>query len=392
LHELKDLQLFKCHSCNIAFLPQELFKGLDKLRRISLHNNKIAQLPSSIFNGLTSLEELRLTRNRLSSLPVGFFDTAASLVSVDLGYNELESLPNDLFAKNLKMKQFQMIGNGACQPYRGCVPEKEKRLKLSPTTFHSNSIAEIRINHSPIKEIPETLFKGCRKLVNSTIQHSLIDQLPENLFKDTEAIQLIDFSGTKLSSLEAGLFQSVKSVKSLRFISNNLTNLDEDLLFTLKKLEIFHFQENQLSGFPRELFRKNGRLSDIDLSHNNIHEWPGNPHTFESMITLNLAHNKLTSIPLDFHLNFLSLKVLNMSHNLLGSKDPKILPNDLNFLQNTNLKVDLSFNQIGSVELWDDGFWAEDNSWPGFSLDLRGNPLKCNCRTKELKQMVVILM
>ena len=384
---MKDLQLFQCHSCYISSLPEELFQGLVKLRRISLHDNKIAELPLQIFNGLTSLEELKLTRNRLSSLPAGIFDTADSLVDVDLGYNVLESLPNDLFAKNTKMKRFQMIGNGACQPFRGCVPEKEKRLKLSPTTFQSNSIQEIRINHSPIKEIHETLFKGCRKLVNLTIQHSLIDQLPENVFSDTEAIQLIDFSGNDLTRLEPGLFQSVKSVKSLRFMANNLTRLDANLLSTLKKLETFHFHENHLLDFPRELFGASKRLSEVDLSHNNIHTWPGNPHTFDSMITLNLAHNKLSEIPLDFHLNMLSLKVLNMSHNLLGSNNPKIIPNDLNFLQNTDLKVDLSYNQIELVELWDERFWAND--WHGFSLDLRGNPFKCNCWTTELKQKVI---
>ena len=393
-HELKDLQLFQCHSCYISSLPEELFKGLVKLRRISLHDNKITQLPLPIFNGLTSLEELKLTRNQLSSLPAGIFDTADSLVDVDLGYNLLESLPNDLFARNTKMKRFQMVGNGACQPYRGCVPEKEKRLKLSPTTFQSNSIEEIRINHSPIKEIHETLFKDCRKLVNLTIQHSLIDQLPENVFSDTEAIQLIDFSGNDLTRLEPGLFQSVKTVKSLRFIANNLTRLDANLLSTLKKLETFHFHENHLFDFPRGLFGVNKKISEIDLSHNNIHTWPGNPHPFESMITLNLAYNKLTETPLEFQINMLSLKVLNMSHNLLGSNNAKIVPiNDLKFLQK-DLQVDLSYNQIGLVELSNVGFYADsDDSWLkqgfGFSLDLRGNPFKCNCWTTELKQKVI---
>ena len=387
-HKLKELQNFQCHSCYIASLSGDLFKGLEKLRRISLHDNKITELPLSIFNGLTSLEQLKLTRNRLSSLPAGIFDSAANLIDVDLGYNVLESLPNDLFTKNTKMKRFMMIGNGACQPFRGCTPEKEKRLKLSPTTFQSNSIEEIRINHSPIKEIHETLFKGCAKLVNLTIQHSLIDQLPENLFRDTEAIQLIDFSGNDLSKLEPRLFQSAKNVKKLRFIANNLTRLDGNLLSTLKKLETFHFHENHLFDLPRQLFGSNKRLSEIDLSHNNIHTWPNNPHVFESMIKLNLAHNKLTEIPLAFHINFLYLEVLNMSHNLLGSENPKISPGDLNFLQGTDLHVDLTFNQIGLVQLWDDRLWP-GSTFHGVTLDLRGNPLKCNCWTTELKQKVI---
>ena len=389
-HELKELQNFQCHSCYIASLPGDLFKGLEKLRRISLHDNKITELPLSIFNGLTSLEQLKLTRNRLSSLPLGIFDTAANLIDVDLGYNVLESLPNDLFTKNTKMKRFMMIGNGACQPFRGCTPEKEKRLKLSPTTFQSNSIEEIRINHSPIKEIHETLFKGCSKLVNLTIQHSLIDQLPENLFRDTKAIQLIDFSGNDLSKLEPRLFQSAKNVKKLRFIANNLTRLDGNLLSTLKKLETFHFHENHLFDLPRGLFGSNRRLKEIDLSHNNIHTWSDDSSTFESMSTLNLAHNKLADIPSNFHLNFLSLKLLNISHNLLGSNDPKLIPiNDLNFLQ-SDLTVDLAFNQIEQVDLWDERFLG-GNQWHGVSLNLTGNPLKYNCWTSELKMKVAII-
>ena len=389
-HGLKELQLFQCHSCYISELPDELFRGLDKLRRISLHDNKIQQLPLPIFNGLTSLEELKLTRNQLSSLPEGIFDTCDSLEDVDVGFNKLESLPNNLFAKNPRMKRFQMVANGACQPLRGCVPDKEKRLNLSPTTFQSGSIEEIRINHSPIKEVPETLFKGCRKLVNLTIQYSLIDELPENLFRDTEAIQLIDFSANKISKLEPGLFQGVDKVKSLRFIANNLTRLDANLFSNLKKLETVHFHENHLFDLPRGLFGSNRRLKEIDLSHNNIHTWSDDSSTFESMSTLNLAHNKLADIPSNFHFNFLSLKLLNMSHNLLGSNDPKLIPiNDLNFLQ-SDLTVDLAFNQIEQVDLWDERF-LEGNQWHGVSLNLTGNPLKCNCWTSELKMKVAII-
>merc|ERR1719210_2953855 len=153
--------------------------------------------------------------------------------------------------------------------------------------------------------------------------------------------------------LEPGLFQGLNSVRSLRFIANNLTRLDGNLLSTLKKLETFHFHENHLFDFPSDLFGLNKRLSEIDLSHNNIHTWPRNPHPFESLKTLNLAHNKLTEIPIDFHINMLSLKVLNMSHNLLGSNDPQIIPNDINFLNN-NLLADLSYNQIELVKLWDE--------------------------------------
>merc|ERR1719394_1189975 len=99
----------------------------------------------------------------------------------------------------------------------------------------------------------------------------------------------------------------------------------------------------------------------------------------------------MTYIPQHFHFNFLSLKLLNMSHNLLGSNNPRLIPtDDLNFLQNNGLTVDLAFNQIENVELWNERSSLSENQWRGFSLNLAGNPIKCNCWTTELKLKVTI--
>jgi len=392
-HTLTELQLFQCHGCYIKSLPEGLFQGLAKLRRISLHDNKLEELPLGIFADLISLEEVKLSKNELTSLPAGLFDTATNLSDLDIGFNRLESLPNKLFMKNTNFKRFTMIGNGRCQPYAGCIPGKDQRLELFPTVFQDSSVQEIRINHSPIKDIPVNLFKNCRKLVNLTIQHSLIYDLPVGLFSDTEKIKLIDFSGNKVNQLDSGLFQPLKEVESLRFIANNLTRLDANLLSSLRQLKTFHFHENHLFDLPKDLFSRNKKLKDIDLSHNNIHTWPQSSHVFEHIRNLDISNNKMVDIPQQFCLNMLNLNVLNMSHNLIGAKTlGKLDPHDLCFL-NQGLIVDLSFNQLKSVELWKTNTFGSTNHttkpyYHGFHLNLTGNPLACDCMATELKQKI----
>ena len=391
--DLVELQMFSCHSCFIQSLHVDAFKGLAKLRRISLHDNKLQELPHGIFDTQVALSELNLKKNSLASLPEGVFDQAKNLTDLDISYNPLQTLPANLFSKNQNFKKFEMIAAGRCRPFRPCDPNLH--LVLSPNLFKGSSVEVIRINHSPVKNLPAGLFSGCSKLVNLTFQHSKIEEIPPNLFSDTKAIKLIDFSGNQVRRLASELFESLKEVESLRFIKNNLTRLDDYLLASLKKLKTFHFHENHLFDLPQKLFSQNKRIEDINLAENNLSEWPGNPHVFEDLETLNLAGNKISFISSDFTANMLNLQVLNMSHNLIGhTTDGKITYEDFTFLAES-VVVDFSFNEIKTLDLsnataarLDRLDQGSQNPRPGCQLDLRGNPLTCDCWATELKQKV----
>ena len=237
----------------------------------------------------------------------------------------------------------------------------------------------------PLESVPKTLFKGCSSLVNLTIQNSFITELPEELFSDTKKIKLIDFSGNNIETLPAGIFKDLGEVESLRFIKNKLTQLDSNQFFHQRSLKIVHFQENLLNNLPYDLFSPTKKLEELDLSHNKIELkarkiFTGGS-TFDNLKIFNIANNKLTYIPEELTYNMLKVKVFNMSRNKIGEDGGGALkPDDINFLQRTNMLLDLSFNRIGRFLLHDER-WATANttSFHNFQLNLTGNPLSCDC-------------
>ena len=140
-----------------------------------------------------------------------------------------------------QFKTFPAV-NGNCLPFLGCGEDQMQKLVLPETMFHESSVEEIKMLWVPIANIPKTLFKGCRKLVNLTIQNSIITELPEELFSDTEKIKLIDFSGNNIETLQPGIFRNLNDLESLRFIKNKLTQLDRDQFVDITNLKIVHFQ------------------------------------------------------------------------------------------------------------------------------------------------------
>eukprot|EP00090_Calanus_glacialis_P045164 TRINITY_DN8224_c0_g1_i1.p1 TRINITY_DN8224_c0_g1~~TRINITY_DN8224_c0_g1_i1.p1 ORF type:complete len:1130 (+),score=224.17 TRINITY_DN8224_c0_g1_i1:40-3429(+) len=391
---LGELDDFTCHTCDIQSFEVDTFKGLVNLKKLSLHDNKLTSLPSGLFDNQKELSTLNLAKNQLNELPPRIFDKMENLTDIILSYNQFKTFPDNLFQMNKKLKSFTMLVNGNCLPFMGCAEDQMQKLVLPETMFHESSIEEIKMLWVPITNIPMTLFKGCRNLVNLTIQNSFITELPEEMFSDTEKIKLIDFSGNNIESLPPRIFRNLDKLESLRFIKNKLTKLDRNQFVDLRNLKIVHFPENMLSELPYEIFAPTKKLVELDLSSNKIELNPNKrfftgASTFDKLRTFNIANNKLTSIPEEFTFTMLKLQVLNMSYNLIGQDRGVLEPDDINFIQRLDLLVDLSFNKIGRVSLYEDKLWNNRNhTFVPFKLNLTGNPIICDCIATELKQKI----
>ena len=389
--DLEELEELTCHSCYIQSFEPNTFKGLKNLKKISLRDNRLSSLPSGLFDHQKSLLSLNLAKNDLKELPLGIFDNMSNLTDIMLSYNKFKTFPENLFKMNKNLKTFTMLANGDCLPFMGCSPDRIQKLVLPENMFHE--IEEIRMLWVPMKNIPKTFLKGCTNLVNLTIQNSFLDELPEELFGDTKKIKLIDFSGNNIETLPAGIFNQLNEVEALRFIKNKLTKLDKDQFVDLQNLKIVHFQENLLEDLPYELFSPTKKLKELDLSHNKLEiksrkRFTGGS-TFDDLKLFNLAHNRLSYIPEELTYNMLDVQVINMSYNNIGEDRNVIEPDDIKFMQRSNVVVDLSFNSIERIALLGDSLYENRNveiiSY-NFQLNLTGNPLICDCIATELKQ------
>ena len=393
--ELQKLVEFTCHSCYISDLPGNLFSGLSSLKMISLHDNKIGTINPGTFDTNTALEVINLAKNTLQTLPNNIFDNLVNLTSAVLSYNNFNSLPDRLFKLNRKMKIFEMHVNGNKNPVLGYPLSGAKKMNL-PSSMFPESLETIRMLWVLVNGVPEDFLQGCTNLVNVTIQNAMITELPEKVFQDAPKLKLIDFSANSLTSLPPKIFKGLNQVEKLRFIANKLSTLDENLLQDFINLKVIHLDENQLESLPKNIFAPTKSLEELDLSQNKLSFSQVDftkGSTFPKLRILDLSQNNLTYITDPMMFLMLNLRTLNLSHNSIGDHRPWIGENgslvNLNFLERNDFVVDLSYNSIQRLLFQNVDIVYNSNNSRGspIKLNITNNPLKCDCKTVELKQI-----
>ena len=119
------------HARSLSQLPKNLFENLKKLQHSVLYRNnlkkldkqfklKIPQLEVLILAGnpieldrdffteLSNLKELRINGCGIESLPDTVFDSLTQLEVLDLSRNKLTVLTENIFAKNLKLREIDL--------------------------------------------------------------------------------------------------------------------------------------------------------------------------------------------------------------------------------------------------------------------------------------------
>lgn len=110
----------------------------------------------------------------------------------------------------------------------------------------------------------------------------------------------------------------------------------------------------------------------LDLSNNQLTKLTSQLELLVNVTELNLSHNQLTQV---YKLNFNSLERLNLSHNRITSAKLKKLPKNV-------IHLDLAHNQITYLPV---DFMKLKNLR---SLELAGNPLNCTCNTLSVRNWI----
>lgn len=411
---LSRLQFLDLTGCNLTDVPTAVFNNtkLDTLRGL-----KIDKLPYNLFEGLSQLRHLQLTTDddeiqpglldelnlrqvELSltlarHLPPAFFPwdsaQATHLQKVTIRGRHLETLEEDLFQSLINIQDIRLYLN---------MPNLPSGLFKANDSSSSDTRRLKMLLIDGVDSLPGDIFHDLTFLTHLTI-HGLKTALSGDFTKGLSRLIFLDLSNNDIKQLEQSWFERLP-LKELNLSGNSLTHIREELT-PLNQVNMLNVSFNKLRTLhPRAFHTFRIELTELDLSHNEIHDLPGT--LFREMInlkTLHLDHNAINEMdPFQFkdttylHNLFLqfnnidSLKYdnftdlqdlvqLNISHNNISRLG------DYTFLELAQLRVlDLSYNYIEtipndlmSIDLLD-------------QVNFLGNPLMCDCGVALLLQIV----
>lgn len=106
-----NLEAMQIYNCSVESVGENHFKGLSKLRFLSLGKNKIGDVPSDAFNGLFNLQYLSLSFNEIRSLANDTFAKLQHLKHLRLNDNQIQFLHPDIFKSLVNVKEIDLNNN-----------------------------------------------------------------------------------------------------------------------------------------------------------------------------------------------------------------------------------------------------------------------------------------
>ncbi|CAH2056993.1 unnamed protein product, partial [Iphiclides podalirius] len=365
-------------------LPHAPFRHLQQLRRLGLWHNRFEQLPADALQGLGSLQELSFSSNRLATLPGTLLASTPQLRNLDLYDNELRFLPRSLFAGLAFLEQVRLNDN------RG-------ELTLEEGTFSGlTSLTELELSRSGLRSLPADTFRGCSVLKRLLLSGNSLASLPDKLLRGLPALAHLDLSRNELSAIPPSLFADQQNLVELYLDHNSFETLTSSMFLGLSNLELLSLSHNKLRLIAYDAFTTLRSLLRLNLAHNELSfgddgtggvngadgaegylllGGPPSPFNGMTLLTnLDLSHNRVHQMLDDWRIVLTALKRLNLSWNNFSQFDYV----SMSFL-GSNVVVDLRNNNISTVDLQGDS-----NGSAVILLD--GNPFACDCHAPALQE------
>lgn len=417
-----SLQYINLNSNNLRTLPQTIFKGLRNMEKLLLRNNAIKNLPIDIFKDLEKLRTLDMSMNLMTSIKKNLLENLKSLIELNMERNRLTVIEPMAFfpARNLtivKLSHNQLELNSSSTKwspfYNNCFLRELHLANNSIDIFFSDwSISRyhlqlLDLSYNQINTISGNNFilPSNRILVDlrynniSNIFLYDIEELAIYQHKERDVVVLVDhnpilcdcnlynlllylnnklpttvynYFKIKLGNLSCVQYDGTKGPEITKLDLNTYT-CPEDKYFSIRRI-------CQIGCTCNIRLRDNIRI--LDCSYKNISEYSIDPTRIIPImkypLILNLTGNLLTEVPSTQALKPINVTGLLLSNNRISQVMINKLPNNLTVLELHNNNI----SEIDSELL----SFAYSRSLKVFTLS--GNPIKCNCNTKDLLRFV----
>eukprot|EP01133_Synstelium_polycarpum_P004384 gene4384-5129_t len=295
-------------------LPSEL-SYLTMLRKIDLTSNVSPgdwegenYLPPSLF-WCSQVQTLLVPHCQIRTLSADI-QHLELLVHLDLSYNALKELPIEL--GHLKSLTY--------------LSARDNQIRVVPDELaHLESLTTLDLSHNVIEGIPAD-FCYLTSLETLNLSHNRITSLPPALFGETDesyalfSLNDLRIRGNLIVELPSRFFSIQCAYVYLDLSDNRLTHLPEipastGREMTLESLTTILLFNNRLTSIPSELFKQSPSLLTLNLSDNLLETLPSNVwRDCSSLSHLSLGYNRLGVFPFPTE-TFYSLEELYLSGN-----------------------------------------------------------------------------
>lgn len=327
----------------------------DSLRWLDLSHCKITKvMGTQVIQGMKELEHINLSGNLIRSTSDMISD---SLKRLDLSNNKLTNLQPTMLANLPSLTYIDLSRN-----HRISLMSKQEEF------VQSSTLKRIDLSFCNMDNIE---LEGFPNLMTAILRGNMIRQLTRESFINTKLLENLDLSQNAIVSVEHNTFKKLKHLKVLNLSFNMISKIERDTFKENEILTKLDVSRNFISRFNRIVATSLVNLNmtwcqimtvdpdaltglpdliDLDLSNNLIIDFP-DALVSESLQSLDLSMNRLTSIRNTTFIGFPELTRINLSGNRFT------LP----------FRQDYFTDNVYLTELW-----------------LGDNPWTCNCNDKNL--------
>ncbi|XP_043494499.1 toll-like receptor Tollo [Polistes fuscatus] len=394
---LSDNGLFDISNDLLLDFPEleYIFRGLNKVRKLSIKNNKIETLPDKIFEDMEELGILDLSNNRMVCVSRNLFLGMPLLYELNIERNQLQVIHKEGLTPlaNLRIAMFShnplklSFVNGRLSVFY--TNQYLEELYLSNSSIYyffddwligNNNLRLLDLSHNSITNvtIEEMLAWRWEK------RNIVIDLKHNPLLCDCPLYDLLRYHERKMSNLVYNYY---------KIIMGNLTCVQPD---GTNEIEISNLNSSTYVCLEHEYFKTEKKCQNdctcsvrpsdktriLDCSYKNMSEFLIDETRVifqrDNPIILNLTGNFLTEIPSTELLYPINVTGLLLSNNKISSVTLDKLPYSLKILELHN-------NHISTI------YFDEVNALMSISLEkftLSGNPIICDCNNQNLLNFV----
>ncbi|XP_052770042.1 uncharacterized protein LOC128209840 [Mya arenaria] len=327
---------------------------LPKLQHLELRNVYIQEIPLASLQFLTSLRALYIRHNDIPTLLGRSFERLTNLRDLDLSYNNINLINRDCFLQ---------------------VSRSLNKLNLGTNSFTSSSLEALSSQQWPNLE---TLILSYNNGLRT---------MPGSVFQNMPDLRYLYMTGVGITTVSGSLLYGLQSLTSLDLSYNNIETIQDNSFaavgesFELKLDNQFHFESgskaltvspNSFSGSQEKIYFLN--LDNTPLAVSQF--W----NTLKTLTTIKevlLQKTGLTDIPELAFENNKDLNKLDIRENSIKSLKLKTFKG----LENSLSEIDISVNNLDTLS---------ECIFQNFTklqvINLRANPLHCDCRLVWLHQ------